>query len=160
MKTVAESDGCFASFVWEFTGTKISCLVCCFLTVCHFDLCVSLALSGEAWQLEDDCNDPVGDPALQPRLCTMMDEAPFRSFRSRSFYMRKSLSVDNHLSSLNYSIHPAETKTERVKTKLRRQFVSTEKCCLTVGNLRYLSFVASSTESEFKVSTAANFSTI
>ncbi|XP_077172551.1 ankyrin repeat and fibronectin type-III domain-containing protein 1-like isoform X3 [Paroedura picta] len=78
--------------------------------------------TGEAWQLEDDCNDPVGDPALQARLCTAMDEAPFRSFRTRSFYMRKSLSVDNHLSSLNYSIHPAETKTERVKTKLRRQF--------------------------------------
>ncbi|XP_048350991.1 ankyrin repeat and fibronectin type-III domain-containing protein 1-like isoform X3 [Sphaerodactylus townsendi] len=78
--------------------------------------------TGEAWQLEDDCSDPVRDLSLQPRLCTTMDEAPFRSFRTRSFYMRKSLSVDNHLSSLSYSIHPAETKTERVKTKLRRQF--------------------------------------
>ncbi|XP_062999407.1 ankyrin repeat and fibronectin type-III domain-containing protein 1-like isoform X1 [Elgaria multicarinata webbii] len=78
--------------------------------------------TGEAWQLEDDCTEPVRDPALQPRLCTAMDEAPFRSFRARSFYMRKSLSVDNHLSSLSYSIHPTETKTERVKTKLRRQF--------------------------------------
>ncbi|XP_033022475.1 uncharacterized protein LOC117056348 isoform X3 [Lacerta agilis] len=78
--------------------------------------------TGEAWQLEDDCAESVRDPALQPRLCTAMDEAPFRSLRTRSFYMRKSLSVDNHLSALSYSIHPTETKTERVKTKLRRQF--------------------------------------
>uniref|UniRef100_A0ACB8FKP9 Uncharacterized protein n=1 Tax=Sphaerodactylus townsendi TaxID=933632 RepID=A0ACB8FKP9_9SAUR len=89
--------------------------------------------TGEAWQLEDDCSDPVRDLSLQPRLCTTMDEAPFRSFRTRSFYMRKSLSVDNHLSSLSYSIHPAETKTERVKTKLRRQFVSNKICCFTQG---------------------------
>ncbi|KAM6424146.1 ankyrin repeat and fibronectin type-III domain-containing protein 1-like isoform 4-T9 [Liasis olivaceus] len=78
--------------------------------------------TGEAWQLEDDCVGPGRDPAMQPRLCTVMDEAPFRSIRTRSFYMRKSLSVDNHLSSLSYSLHPTETKTERVKTKLRRQF--------------------------------------
>nr|XP_028561822.1 uncharacterized protein LOC114584278 isoform X4 [Podarcis muralis] len=78
--------------------------------------------TGEAWQLEDDCAESVREPALQPRLCTAMDEAPFRSLRTRSFYMRKSLSVDNHLSALSYSIHPTETKTERVKTKLRRQF--------------------------------------
>ncbi|XP_020663849.3 ankyrin repeat and fibronectin type-III domain-containing protein 1 isoform X1 [Pogona vitticeps] len=78
--------------------------------------------TGDAWQLEDDCTDSVRDPALQPRLCTSIDEPPFRSLRTRSFYMRKSLSVDNHLSSLSYSIHPTETKTERVKNKLRRQF--------------------------------------
>lgn len=61
---------------------------------------------------------------MQPRLCTVMDEAPFRAIRTRSFYMRKSLSVDNHLGSLSYSLPTTETKTERVKTKLRRQFVS------------------------------------
>lgn len=38
--------------------------------------------------------------------------------------MRKSLSVDNHLGSLSYAVHPAESKAERVRTKLRRQFVS------------------------------------
>ncbi|XP_068764767.1 ankyrin repeat and fibronectin type-III domain-containing protein 1 isoform X2 [Struthio camelus] len=78
--------------------------------------------TGEAWRLEDDCMEPPGNPSLQLRLRTAVDEAPFSYFRTRSFYMRKSLSVDNHLGSLSYSIHPAETKAERVKTKLRRQF--------------------------------------
>nr|XP_008120965.1 PREDICTED: uncharacterized protein LOC103281353 [Anolis carolinensis]XP_008120966.1 PREDICTED: uncharacterized protein LOC103281353 [Anolis carolinensis] len=75
--------------------------------------------SGAAWQLEEDGAAHGRDPhALQPRLCTAVEEAPFRSLRAHSYYMRKSLSVDDHLGSL----HPTETKTERVKTKLRRQF--------------------------------------
>ncbi|XP_074821840.1 ankyrin repeat and fibronectin type-III domain-containing protein 1-like isoform X2 [Natator depressus] len=78
--------------------------------------------AGEAWQLEDDCVEPPGDTAPRPQLCTAMDEAPFSHFRTRSFYMRKSLSMDNHLSSLSYSLHQSETKADRVKTKLRRQF--------------------------------------
>ncbi|KAK2543790.1 hypothetical protein Q9966_002647 [Columba livia] len=74
---------------------------------------------GEAWRLEDDCTDPPRDP----QLSTAVEDAPFSYFRTRSFYMRKSLSVDNHLGTLSYAVHPAETKAERVKTKLRRQFV-------------------------------------
>ncbi|XP_017664178.1 PREDICTED: ankyrin repeat and fibronectin type-III domain-containing protein 1-like isoform X2 [Lepidothrix coronata] len=74
--------------------------------------------AGEAWRLEDDCTDPPRDP----QLGTAVEDAPFSYFRTRSFYMRKSLSVDNHLGSLSYAVHPAETKAERVKTKLRRQF--------------------------------------
>ncbi|KAM6079822.1 ankyrin repeat and fibronectin type-III domain-containing protein 1-like isoform 5-T5 [Theristicus caerulescens] len=74
--------------------------------------------TGEAWRLEDDCTDPPQDP----QLGTAVEDAPFSYFRTRSFYMRKSLSVDNHLGSLGYAVHPAETKAERVKTKLRRQF--------------------------------------
>ncbi|KAM6378853.1 ankyrin repeat and fibronectin type-III domain-containing protein 1-like isoform 3-T3 [Pluvialis apricaria] len=74
--------------------------------------------TGEAWRLEDDCTDPPRDP----QLGTAVEDAPFSYFRTRSFYMRKSLSVDNHLGSLSYAVHPAETKAERVKTKLRRQF--------------------------------------
>ncbi|KAM6407538.1 ankyrin repeat and fibronectin type-III domain-containing protein 1-like [Rhynochetos jubatus] len=74
--------------------------------------------AGEAWRLEDDCMDPPRDP----QLGTAVEDAPFSYFRTRSFYMRKSLSVDNHLVSLSYAVHPAETKAERVKTKLRRQF--------------------------------------
>lgn len=81
---------------------------------------MSLCSPGEAWRLEDDCTDPPRDP----QLGTAVEDAPFSYFRSRSFYMRKSLSVDNHLGSLSYAVHPAETKAERVKTKLRRQFVS------------------------------------
>lgn len=77
-------------------------------------------LLGEAWRLEDDCTDPRQDT----QLSTAVEDAPFSYFRTRSFYMRKSLSVDNHLGSLSYAVHPAETKAERVKTKLRRQFVS------------------------------------
>ncbi|XP_074014652.1 ankyrin repeat and fibronectin type-III domain-containing protein 1-like [Numenius arquata] len=74
--------------------------------------------TGEAWRLEDDCTDPPRDA----QLGTAVEDAPFSYFRTRSFYMRKSLSVDNHLGSLSYAVHPAETKAERVKTKLRRQF--------------------------------------
>ncbi|XP_042294602.1 ankyrin repeat and fibronectin type-III domain-containing protein 1-like isoform X2 [Sceloporus undulatus] len=78
--------------------------------------------TGEAWQLEDDCIESLRDSAFQPRLCTAMNEAPFRSPRTHSFYMRKSISVDNHLGSLSYSIHTTDNKADRVKTKLRRQF--------------------------------------
>ncbi|KAM6320265.1 ankyrin repeat and fibronectin type-III domain-containing protein 1-like [Podargus strigoides] len=74
--------------------------------------------TGEAWRLEDDCTDP----PRAPQLGTAVEDAPFSYFRTRSFYMRKSLSVDNHLGTLSYAVHPAETKAERVKTKLRRQF--------------------------------------
>lgn len=81
---------------------------------------MSFCSPGEAWRLEDDCTDPPRDP----QLGTAVEDAPFSYFRTRSFYMRKSLSVDNHLGSLSYAVHPAETKAERVKTKLRRQFVS------------------------------------
>lgn len=90
------------------------------------DSCPSVPLSpGDAWRLEDDGMDPPGDAPLQPQLRTAVEDAPFSHFRMRSFYMRKSLSVDNHLGSLGYAVHPAETKAERVRTRLRRQFVST-----------------------------------
>lgn len=82
---------------------------------------MSFCSPGEAWRLEDDCADPPRDP----QLGTAVEDAPFSYFRTRSFYMRKSLSVDNHLGTLGYAVHPVETKAERVKTKLRRQFVST-----------------------------------
>ncbi|XP_029432384.1 ankyrin repeat and fibronectin type-III domain-containing protein 1-like isoform X3 [Rhinatrema bivittatum] len=78
--------------------------------------------AGEAWRLEDDSMEPPMEAAFSPQLRTAVDEAPFGYFRTRSFYMRKSASVDNHLSSLNYSMHPSDTKAEKVKTKLRRQF--------------------------------------
>ncbi|XP_015732858.1 ankyrin repeat and fibronectin type-III domain-containing protein 1-like isoform X3 [Coturnix japonica] len=78
--------------------------------------------AGDAWRLEDDGLDPPGDAPLQPQLRTAMEDAPFSHFRMRSFYMRKSLSVDNHLGSLGYTGHHAETKAERVRTRLRRQF--------------------------------------
>ncbi|XP_060642173.2 ankyrin repeat and fibronectin type-III domain-containing protein 1-like isoform X1 [Anolis sagrei] len=79
--------------------------------------------SGEAWQLKEDGAAPCRDAhALQPRLHSAVEEAPFRSVRAHSCYMRKSLSVDHHLGSLSCSLHPTETKVEQVKTKLRRQF--------------------------------------
>ncbi|XP_061849013.1 ankyrin repeat and fibronectin type-III domain-containing protein 1 isoform X2 [Colius striatus] len=74
--------------------------------------------SGDAWRLEDDGTEP----PRGPQLGTAVQDAPFSHFRTRSFYMRKSLSVDNHLGALSYALHPADTKAERVKTKLRRQF--------------------------------------
>ncbi|KAJ7305762.1 hypothetical protein JRQ81_010128 [Phrynocephalus forsythii] len=109
--------------------------------------------TGDAWQLEDDCTEPVQDPTLQPRLCTSMDEPPFRSLRTRSFYMRKSLSVDNHLSSLSYSIHPTETKTERVKNKLRRQFDNVTKAvcpnCLSDASDHHVAPLSAMSNAEF-----------
>ncbi|KAJ7418293.1 hypothetical protein BTVI_29804 [Pitangus sulphuratus] len=90
------------------------------------DLETPSSTSREAWRLEDDCTDPPRDP----QLGTAVEDAPFSYFRTRSFYMRKSLSVDNHLGALSYAVHPAETKAERVKTKLRRQFV---KAVIAVG---------------------------
>ncbi|RMC17913.1 hypothetical protein DUI87_05582 [Hirundo rustica rustica] len=86
--------------------------------------------AGEAWRLEDDCSEP----PRAPQLGTAVEDAPFSYFRTRSFYMRKSLSVDNHLGSLSYAVHPAESKAERVRTKLRRQFnfeaISSHPCSL------------------------------
>ncbi|KAF4798512.1 hypothetical protein TURU_063313 [Turdus rufiventris] len=78
--------------------------------------------AGEAWRLEDDCSEP----PRGPQLGTAVEDAPFSFFRSRSCYMRKSLSVDNHLGSLSYAVHPAESKAERVRTKLRRQFACSD----------------------------------
>lgn len=78
--------------------------------------------AGEAWRLEDDGVGPSGGAVPQPQLRTAMDEAPFSHCRTRSFYMRKSLSVDNHLGALSSSPRPPETRTDGVRTKLRRQF--------------------------------------
>nr|XP_025035887.1 uncharacterized protein LOC112544255 [Pelodiscus sinensis] len=78
--------------------------------------------AGEAWRLEDDGVGPSGGAGPQPQLRTAMDEAPFSHCRTRSFYMRKSLSVDNHLGALSSSPRPPETRTDGVRTKLRRQF--------------------------------------
>ncbi|KAM9305171.1 ankyrin repeat and fibronectin type-III domain-containing protein 1-like [Gastrophryne carolinensis] len=39
-----------------------------------------------------------------------------------SFHIRKSISVDNHLSSCHYPLHPPDPQGQRVKSKLRRQF--------------------------------------
>ncbi|XP_069503032.1 ankyrin repeat and fibronectin type-III domain-containing protein 1-like isoform X3 [Ambystoma mexicanum] len=78
--------------------------------------------AGEAWRLEDDCVETTGEIAHGQRVHTALDEAPFAHPRSRSLYMRKSVSVDNHLSSYDYPIHPPGGKPEKVKTKLRRQF--------------------------------------
>lgn len=75
-----------------------------------------------AWRLEDDSGETSVEIASSPQLHTDMDEAPFARIRSHSFYMRKSFSVDNHLSSYDYPIHPPEGKPEKVRTKLRRQF--------------------------------------
>ncbi|XP_063286649.1 ankyrin repeat and fibronectin type-III domain-containing protein 1-like isoform X1 [Pelobates fuscus] len=45
-----------------------------------------------------------------------------RLTHQRSFNMRKSISVDNHLSTCHYPLHPPDPQGQRVKSKLRRQF--------------------------------------
>ncbi|XP_075035574.1 ankyrin repeat and fibronectin type-III domain-containing protein 1-like isoform X4 [Mixophyes fleayi] len=58
--------------------------------------------------------------SLSPRLISSPEET--RLSHQRSFHMRKSISVDNHLSSCHYPLHPPDPQGQRVKSKLRRQF--------------------------------------
>ncbi|XP_071976325.1 ankyrin repeat and fibronectin type-III domain-containing protein 1-like isoform X3 [Engystomops pustulosus] len=58
--------------------------------------------------------------SLGPKLLTSPEEK--RLNLQRSFHMRKSLSVDNHLSSCHYPVHPPDSQGPKVKSKLRRQF--------------------------------------
>ncbi|KAM3916305.1 ankyrin repeat and fibronectin type-III domain-containing protein 1-like isoform 1-T1 [Leptodactylus fuscus] len=58
--------------------------------------------------------------SLGPKLLSSPEEK--RLNLQRSFHMRKSLSVDNHLSSCHYPLHPPDPQGQKVKSKLRRQF--------------------------------------
>ncbi|XP_041433496.1 ankyrin repeat and fibronectin type-III domain-containing protein 1 isoform X2 [Xenopus laevis] len=55
---------------------------------------------------------------LAPRLMSSPEEPRLQ----HPFHMRKSFSVDNHLSSCHYPLHPPDPQGIRVKSKLRRQF--------------------------------------
>uniref|UniRef100_UPI00398E82D6 ankyrin repeat and fibronectin type-III domain-containing protein 1-like n=1 Tax=Pristiophorus japonicus TaxID=55135 RepID=UPI00398E82D6 len=76
----------------------------------------------EAWRREDDGDEAPEGTNAQWSLGTAVNEAPFTYFRSRSFYMRKSISVDEHLGWLEYSQDSSESKMEKVKVNLRRKF--------------------------------------
>ncbi|XP_069840059.1 ankyrin repeat and fibronectin type-III domain-containing protein 1-like isoform X4 [Dendropsophus ebraccatus] len=58
--------------------------------------------------------------SLGPKLLSSPEEK--RLNLQRSFHMRKSISVDNHLSSCHYPLHPPDPQGPKVKSKLRRQF--------------------------------------
>ncbi|XP_067859740.1 ankyrin repeat and fibronectin type-III domain-containing protein 1 isoform X2 [Heptranchias perlo] len=76
----------------------------------------------EAWRREDEGDDDPEETNAQWSSGTAVNESPFAHFRSRSFYMRKSISVDEHLGWLDYSQDPSESKMEKVKVNLRRKF--------------------------------------
>ncbi|XP_072337409.1 ankyrin repeat and fibronectin type-III domain-containing protein 1-like isoform X2 [Scyliorhinus torazame] len=76
----------------------------------------------DAWRREDDGDEDPEETNAQWNSGAEVNESPFTYFRSRSFYMRKSLSVDEHLGWLEYSQDPSENKMEKVKVNLRRKF--------------------------------------
>nr|DBA19389.1 TPA: hypothetical protein GDO54_015234 [Pyxicephalus adspersus] len=55
-----------------------------------------------------------------PRLFSSPEET--RPCHQQAFHIRKSISVDNHLSSCHYPIQPPDQQGQRVKSKLKRQF--------------------------------------
>ncbi|XP_051877158.1 uncharacterized protein LOC127573198 [Pristis pectinata] len=73
---------------------------------------------GESWRRRRGGGDRAAD---QWALRTGISESPFSSFRSRSLYMRKSISMDEHLSWLEFSQDPSDNRMERVKVHLRRK---------------------------------------
>ncbi|MEE6524777.1 hypothetical protein FKM82_024422, partial [Ascaphus truei] len=76
--------------------------------------------SVDSWRSEDRGMNSGG---LSTRLISSPEEA--RLSHQRSFHMRKSISVDNHLSSCHYPLHPPDPpdpQGQKVKSKLRRQF--------------------------------------
>lgn len=91
---------------------------------------------GELWRLEDDMEGEEepgrgGCAEVRPR-----SQSPFSHFRARAAYLRKSLSVDDHLglgSDYGSGI-AAEGKASRgSKGKLKRKFVSLISCFLLLG---------------------------
>ncbi|GCC31672.1 hypothetical protein chiPu_0010132 [Chiloscyllium punctatum] len=78
----------------------------------------------KTWRREDDEDEVTEDTSKPWNLGTEINESPFTYFRSKSVYMRKSISVDEHLGWLEYSQDPSESKVEKVKVNLRRKFVS------------------------------------
>ncbi|KAM4631720.1 ankyrin repeat and fibronectin type-III domain-containing protein 1-like isoform 2-T2 [Discoglossus pictus] len=71
----------------------------------------------DPWHSEERVMNTGG---LPPRHVSS-PEAPHLSHH-QSFHIRKSISVDNHLSSCHYPLHPPDPQGQRVKSKLRRQF--------------------------------------
>ncbi|XP_070304434.1 ankyrin repeat and fibronectin type-III domain-containing protein 1 [Salvelinus sp. IW2-2015] len=83
----------------------------------------TLPPEGELWRLEDD----VEDEEEAGRLCVAArprSQSPFSHFRTRTAYLRKSVSVDDPLGMVDYcSAAPLEGKGSRGgKGKLKRKF--------------------------------------
>ncbi|XP_078096007.1 ankyrin repeat and fibronectin type-III domain-containing protein 1-like [Mustelus asterias] len=76
----------------------------------------------ETWRREDEGDEVPEETNAQWNTGAEVNETPFTYFRSRSFYMRKSVSVDEHLGWLEYSQDPSENKMEKMKVNLRRKF--------------------------------------
>ncbi|XP_048465750.1 ankyrin repeat and fibronectin type-III domain-containing protein 1-like isoform X1 [Rhincodon typus] len=76
----------------------------------------------KTWRREDDGDEIPEDTSTPWNLGTEVNDSPFTYFRSRSVYMKKSISVDEHLGWLEYSQDSSESKMEKVKVNLRRKF--------------------------------------
>nr|XP_023674981.1 ankyrin repeat and fibronectin type-III domain-containing protein 1-like isoform X2 [Paramormyrops kingsleyae] len=76
----------------------------------------TLPSAGEVWRLEDD-HDKAEEEA-RPR-----SQSPFSHLRSRAAYLRKSVSVDDHLGMVEFGSPAPEGKSQRGgKGKLKRKF--------------------------------------
>ncbi|KAG7491996.1 hypothetical protein MATL_G00010500 [Megalops atlanticus] len=93
------------------------------LNTSHPKAC-TLPPAGEAWRLEDDEEDDGEEEAGRLRAeARPRSQSPFSHFRSRAAYLRKSISVDDHLGMVEYGTPPAEGKSHRSgKGKLKRKF--------------------------------------
>ncbi|XP_069036950.1 ankyrin repeat and fibronectin type-III domain-containing protein 1 isoform X3 [Lepisosteus oculatus] len=86
----------------------------------------TLPSAGEAWRLEDDDDDDddEGEEAGRraPGEPRPRSHSPFSHFRSRAAYLRKSVSVDDHLGLVEFGSPAPEGKAQRSKGKLKRKF--------------------------------------
>ncbi|XP_035261553.1 ankyrin repeat and fibronectin type-III domain-containing protein 1 isoform X2 [Anguilla anguilla] len=84
----------------------------------------TLPPADEAWRLEDDEEEEGEEESSHLRAeVRPRSQSPFSHFRSRAAYLRKSVSVDDHLGMVEYSAPPPEGKGRRGgKGKLKRKF--------------------------------------
>ncbi|KAI1896239.1 hypothetical protein AGOR_G00092760 [Albula goreensis] len=89
----------------------------------------TLPPAGEAWRLEDDDDEAEEETGHLRAEGRPRSQSPFSHFRSRAAYLRKSISVDDHLGMVEYGAPPPEGKSHRSnKGKLKRKFVSHTSC--------------------------------
>ncbi|KAJ8399853.1 hypothetical protein AAFF_G00405830 [Aldrovandia affinis] len=91
-------------------------------SISHPKAC-TLPPAGEAWRLEDDDEEGEEEAGRLHAEARPRSQSPFSHFRSRAAYLRKSISVDDHLGMVEYAAPPAEGKSQRSsKGKLKRKF--------------------------------------
>ncbi|KAL6488162.1 hypothetical protein MHYP_G00019030 [Metynnis hypsauchen] len=84
---------------------------------------VSAVFAGDAWWLEDDKEMEPQEAGLCRVELRPRSQSPFSHFRSRTAYLRKSVSVDGQLGVSEYDSTHTEGRSSRItKGKLKRKF--------------------------------------